>query len=348
MGKRDYYEVLCVSKDASKDEIKKAYRQIALKNHPDKNPDNDEAESKFKEAAEAYAVLSDEEKRQKYDKFGHDAAGVDFQGDIFDHFSEIFGGMGFEGFFNQHGAGAKQISKGPNIRADICIELIDVLNGISKEIQVKRDVICDPCAGKGYENNSNVKKCVSCGGKGEKGMNVGFMTILQTCNVCTGTGQVIIKPCRLCSGKGTRPELKLLNVSIPKGITEDTHLRLSGEGSYAHNCDIPGDAFIIVSIKKKGNIERNGPDLYTVTPIKFTDAILGCQLKTDGLGEIIDINVKPGTQTHEVLTFRGKGLPISPNDNRRGDLHVQIQVTIPQLSELSENQINLLKQFKQT
>ena len=354
MEQLDYYSVLGISREADKDEIKKAYRKLALKYHPDRNQSNPEAEKKFKEVSEAYSVLSDSEKRAHYDRFGTvDGMGQGFDAsDIFSQFSDIFGG-GFGGgvgdIFGRMGRGGgssrKRTVQGTHVETSVDISLLDVLNGSSQVVQVKRNIACDHCDGNGYKDPSDIKTCKDCQGSGEKAYRAAFMTVVQPCQTCSGSGKTIVKPCNLCSGSGSRPEIKTVELDIPKGAENGNQVRVAGYGNFEKGCDMPGDAFIVINVVTDGKFERNGADLFMVKQVEIEHAILGCEMDIDGLNESVRLEIPKEMQTHTNFKFKQKGLPKSIEAQQRGDLYVQAQIVTPQ--NLCEEAIELIKKFKQ-
>jgi molecular chaperone DnaJ len=343
--KQDYYETLGVSKDASEKDIKTAYRKLALKYHPDKNPDNKDAEQKFKQASEAYSVLSSAEKRSKYDQFGHDFSSSGFQGrpaaDVFSQFSEFFG-SGFSDFFNSSSNNKRsQQTKGEPISIDASVTLLDVLNGCSKEIEFSRMLACDACCGEGYKSKEDLTTCKTCNGEGQVQQNTGFMTIRRTCPDCRGPGVVITNPCRDCSGAGVMSEDKKTIVKIPLGIKDTSQLRLSECGNLTKNDDIAGDLFVNIKIINSDGIQRNGPHLYSDKHISFPEACLGCEKEIDLIDGKINLKIHPGTQSHTLMSVPDRGLPEDVGTDDRGNYYVKIIVDIPKV--LTEEEISCIK-----
>ncbi len=346
MASHDFYELLGVSTDASDSEIKKAYRKLAMKYHPDKNPDNEEAEKKFKEVSQAYAVLSDAEKRANYDRYGT----ADFSGipdDIFSSFSDIFQGFGFDIFGGKRSRSSSRpkARKGPNIGIGIEVTFREALKGCKKRVTFQRNLLCDSCKSKGYQDESCVANCEKCDGTGKVAFQTGFMSVVQDCRACNGAGKVITKSCNLCGGQGLRPEIKDVDVNIPTGVLEGDQIRLPDLGHFMPGCDLPGDAYIQVILEKHDRFDRDGSNLYTAMQISFEDAVLGNELEFEGVDEKITIKIPPGTQTHKVFQFREKGLLNGTGSGHRGILHVQIHVVTP--TDLTNEQLDLIEKFKQ-
>lgn len=347
MESSNFYELLGVAKDAQDSEIKKAYRKLAMKYHPDKNQDDEDAEKKFKEISQAYAVLSDPEKRSNYDRFGT----ADFSGipeDIFSSFSDMFQGLGFDIFgskTSRSSRAAPRHKKGGNIGIGVEISFHDALRGSQKRITFQRNLLCDTCDSKGYEGENSVSTCDPCKGTGEVAFNTGFMSVIQNCRTCGGAGKVITKPCNLCDGQGLRPEIKEVNVSIPAGVLEGDQIRLAGLGHYAPNYVEPGDAYAQIIFQEDPRFDRDGSNLYTAMEVSLEDAILGSELEFDGIGEKIIIKIPPGTQTHTVVPLKERGLLNGAGSRHRGTLHIQVHVLTP--TNLSDEELGLIRKFKQ-
>ncbi len=354
MSKRDYYEVLGVGKDAGADEIKKAYRKLAVKFHPDRNQDSPDAEAKFKEATEAYEVLSDEKKRQAYDQFGF--AGVDnmggptFNASAFrgfeDLFGENFGGFGdiFESFFGGGGGGRSRRggrSRGSDLRHDIRIDFEHAVFGKEVEIEYERLKACDECHGSGGEG---VRTCSQCGGSGQVRRNSGFFSIATACPACGGEGTVIDNPCRSCGGAGTVHSKQKLKVTIPQGMDPDRRIRLEGQGNFGSKGAPPGDLYVYIHVRPHQHFERHDYDLYCVIPISMTQAALGGEIWVRTLDKKrIKLKVPSGTQDGKMLRIRGEGVPVLNAGGRRGDLYVKLKVEVP--VRLTGKEKDILKQF---
>jgi len=352
MSKRDYYEVLGVSKGAGKDELKKAYRKLAIQYHPDKNPDNKEAEEKFKEAAEAYEVLSDDQKRARYDQFGHQGVGGagGFGGgsmnmdDIFSHFGDIFGGhFGFGGGRSR----GRAVSKGANIRVRVKLTLEEVAKGVEKKIKVKKKVTCTKCGGSGAEDSHSVSTCSTCNGTGQV-MRVantlfGQMQTASTCPSCGGDGKMITKKCTACYGEGVTDGEEIIEIKIPAGVAEGMQLSVSGKGSAARRGGINGDLLVYIEEEKHPDLERDGTDLMYHLHISIPDAILGNTVEIPIIDGKVKIKIDPGTEAGKILRLRGKGIP-DVNGYGVGDLLVQINLWTPKtITKEEEKMLEKLK-----
>ena len=346
MAKRDYYEVLGVEKSASADEIKKAYRKLAVKYHPDKNPGNKEAEEKFKEAAEAYSVLSDADKKAKYDQFGHagvDGAGPDFSGgfgNLNDILNDLFGGAfgggfgGFGGFGGGFGGGQRRerVYRGRDIRVRVKLTLEEIARGVEKEISIEKNVPCPDCGGRGARNSSDIKTCPACNGTGQVQRVVnsflGQTVTYSTCQQCGGEGKIISNPCHTCSGTGLVRQRESIKVKIPAGVEAGMQMTVQGEGHAAKNNGINGDLLVVIEEQEHPDFRREGSNLLYTKVISVVDAMLGCEVEIPCLDGKQKIRVEPGTQSGTVTRLRGKGLP-SVNSYGTGDLYVKIAVWIP-------------------
>ena len=346
MAKRDYYEVLGVDKSASADEIKKAYRKLAIKYHPDKNPGNKEAEEKFKEAAEAYSVLSDADKKAKYDQFGHagvDGAGPDFSGgfgNLNDILNDLFGGAfgggfggGFGGFGGFGGGQRRErVYRGRDIRVRVKLTLEEIAKGVEKEISIEKNVPCPDCGGRGARNSSDIKTCPACNGTGQVQRVVnsflGQTVTYSTCQQCGGEGKVISNPCHTCNGTGLVRQRETIKVKIPAGVEAGMQMTVQGEGHAAKNNGINGDLLVVIEEQEHPDFRREGSNLLYTKVISVVDAMLGCEVEIPCLDGKQKIKVEPGTQSGTVTRLRGKGLP-SVNSYGTGDLYVKIAVWIP-------------------
>jgi len=351
MAKRDYYEILGVAKNASDEELKKAYRKLAMKYHPDRNPDSKEAEEKFKQAKEAYEVLSDEQKRGAYDRFGH--AGVDpnagmgagggmggagFADAFGDIFGEIFGGGGGR-------RGGAQVYRGADLKYTLDISLEQAANGFDTEIRVPSWETCDVCHGSGAKPGTHPKTCHTCDGSGAVRMQQGFFSVQQTCPTCHGSGKEITDPCVACDGVGRIRKNKTLQVKIPAGIDDGMRIRSAGNGEPGVNGGPPGDLYVEIHLKQHGIFQRDGDDLHCELTIPFTKAALGGELEVPTLSGRGAITIPEGTQTGKTFRLRGKGIR-GLRASYPGDLYCHISVETP--VRLTEEQKKILRQFEQS
>ena len=356
MAKRDYYEVLGVDKNASADEIKKAYRKLAVKYHPDKNPGDKEAEEKFKEAAEAYSVLSDADKKAKYDQFGHagvDGSAPDFSGgfgNLNDILNDLFGGGfgGFGGFGGGFGGGRggqrqQKVYRGRDIRVRVKLTLEEIAKGVEKEISIERSVPCKDCGGKGAKNASDIKTCSACNGTGQVQRVVntflGQTVTYSTCQQCGGEGKVISNPCRSCGGTGLVRKRETIKVKIPAGVEAGMQMNISGEGHAAKNNGVNGDLLVVIEEQEHPNLKREGNNLYCTKIVSLPDAILGGEVEVPGIDGSYKITVEPGTQSGTVVRLRGRGLPTVNGYGGTGDLYVKIAVWIPKKLEKDDKAV---------
>ena len=356
-NKRDFYEVLGVSKDASAEDIKKAYRKLAVKYHPDKNPGNKEAEEKFKEAAEAYAVLNDPDKKAKYDRFGHagvDGAGPDFSGgfgNLNDILNDLFGGgfggfSGFGGFGGFGGGGGRQqqrVSRGRDIRVRVKLTLEEIAKGVEKEISIEKSVPCDDCGGRGAKNASDIKTCPACNGTGQvqRAVNtfLGQTVAYSTCQQCGGEGKIISNPCRTCGGTGLVRRRETIKVHIPAGVEAGMQLTVQGEGHAAKNNGINGDLLVVIEEQEHPNLKRERNNLFCTKIISMPDAILGAEVEIPCLDGPQKIKVEAGTQSGTVVRLRGKGLPTVNGYGGTGDLYVKFAVWVPKRLSKEDKEI---------
>ncbi len=352
--KRDYYELLGVDRNASIEDIKRAYRRMALKYHPDKNPDDQKAEQSFKECAEAYEVLSDQEKRSRYDQYGHEGlrgAGMhDFShmgfDDIFSMFDDIFGGGIFGGSRRQSGR-RRGAARGYDIETHIEVTLDEVLTGVEKTIEFQRRDLCDTCSGSGCEPGKDPSPCPQCGGRGEvsqSGMG-GLFQMVTTCPKCRGQGSFITSPCKSCRGQGRQQKSRTLSVKIPAGIQDGQAVRVTGEGEPGQHHGPRGDLYGYVKVKPHPILLREGDDLIVRLPIGFSQAALGASVEVPSLNGRQEIIIPAGTQHGTVLQVRGQGLP-DLRSGRRGNLLIQVLIEIPR--KLNEKQEKLLRDFADT
>jgi len=348
MAKRDYYEILGVGRDASEDEIKKAYRKLAMKHHPDRNLDDANAESRFKEAKEAYEILGDEQKRQAYDHFGH--AGVDpqaagaggFGGAGMGGFSEAFGGIFDEIFGGSRGGGRSNVFRGADLRYNLEITLEQAAHGAETQIRIPTMVPCKPCNGSGAKPGTQPKTCPSCNGSGQMRIQQGFFSMQQTCPRCHGSGQYIADPCRQCDGSGRAKEHKTLSIKIPAGVDEGDRVRLSGEGESGVNGGPPGDLYVQMHLKPHAFFQRDHDNLHCEMPISFATAALGGEIEVPTLRGVAHIKIPAETQSGRIFRLRGKGVK-GVRSNSPGDLMCHVLIETP--VNLTGKQKDLLREF---
>lgn len=346
MSKRDYYEVLGVERGADKKEIKKKYRSLANKYHPDKNPENEETLEKFKEIAEAYEILSSEEKRDAYDRFGHE--GVSGQGGFGGGgqggFSDIFGDV-FGDIFGGQGGGGSRARRGSDLRYTLELDLEQAVWGCEEKIRIPTLVDCKPCDGSGAKKGTKPKTCQTCQGQGQVRMSQGFFSVQQTCPQCHGQGQVISDPCTSCRGQGRTQEYKTLSVKIPAGVDTGDRIRLSGEGEAGDHGAPSGDLFVQVSVRQHAIFERDGANLHCDVPISFATAALGGEIDVPTLDGRVRLKVTPECQTGKLFRLRNKGVkPV--RGGAVGDLICRVTVETP--VKLTERQKELLKELEET
>jgi molecular chaperone DnaJ len=344
MSKRDYYEVLSVSRTATDVEIKKAYRSLAVQYHPDKNPGNAEAEEKFKEAAEAYAILSDAQKRAAYDRFGHQGVGAGSPGfdPGFSNIEDIFDIFGFGDMFGQGRGRRTSVQRGSDLRYDLEITLEDAASGKDEKLRIPRLEKCDECSGSGAEKGTTAETCITCGGSGQTRYSQGFFSVMRTCSTCQGRGQVIKSPCKKCRGEGRIEKEKTIEIKIPAGVETGSRLRVTGEGESGVNGGPSGDLFIVIHVAEHENFERQGANLYSAVPITFAQAALGADIKVKTLDGEEDLKVPAGTQTGTVFRVKGKGMP-NLAARGHGDLFVAVTLVTPKT--LTKEQRKLLEQL---
>ena len=349
-SKRDYYEVLSVSRTATDQEIKSAYRRLAVKYHPDKNPNDATAEEKFKEAAEAYGVLSDAEQRRRYDRFGHagvsSSAGAgnwgapgfggieDILGDLFG-FGDVFGGA-------RGGRGRSTAQRGADLRYDLEISLEEAARGMTAQLRIPRLETCDTCKGSGAKAGTQPESCSTCSGTGQVRYQQGFFSVARTCHVCRGAGRTIKDPCETCRGVGRVEREKQLEVKIPAGVETGSRLRVSGEGESGVQGGVAGDLYVVIHVAAHEQFERQGSNLYEAVPITFAQAALGAEIMVKTLDADEKLKIPMGTQTGTVFLFRGKGMP-ALGGRGRGDLFVSVTVMTP--TSLTREQRKLLEQL---
>lgn len=350
MTKRDYYEILGVHRDATNEELKKAYRKLALQYHPDRNPDNKDAEEKFKEAAEAYEVLSNSEKRNLYDQFGHEGLrSTGFSGfrgfeDIFSSFGDIFGDV--FGFGDLFGAGTGRRRTGPQAGADLRYNLRitfqEAVFGVEKEIDIEKMETCAICQGEGAEPGTQRTTCPTCQGRGQVHRTQGFFTVSTPCSRCRGQGTIIELPCRECHGAGKVRRKKKLSLKIPAGVDTAARLRLQGEGEGGLRGGPPGDLYVFIDVEPDATFQRDGDDIYCEVDISFTQAALGAEIEVPGLKDAQKLTIPKGTQTGKVFKLDGVGIP-SLRGFGRGNEYVKVIVHTP--TDVSEEEEQLLRQF---
>jgi molecular chaperone DnaJ len=356
MPKRDFYEILGVSKNSAADEIKKAYRKMALQFHPDKNPGNKAAEEKFKEAAEAYEVLSNTEKKQRYDQFGHAGLGAGGGGyghgaggfsmeDIFSQFGDVFGGGGFSGF-GGGGSGGRRVNRGSNLRVKVKLNLEEIVNGIEKKIKVNKYVACTSCHGTGAHNGSGHSTCSTCRGSGNvtriTNTILGQMQTSSTCPNCGGEGQIITDKCKVCFGDGIVKAEDVISIHIPAGVGDGMQLSVSGKGNAAPRGGIAGDLIVVIEEVVHDQLKRDGVNLFYDHYISFIDAAIGTSIEVPTIDGKARVKVEPGTQSGKVLRLKGKGVP-DLNGYGRGDLLVNINIWTPQ--KLSKEEQHILEKL---
>ncbi|MFC5533093.1 molecular chaperone DnaJ [Rhodocytophaga aerolata] len=356
MAKRDYYEVLGVSKSANPDEIKKAYRKIAIKFHPDKNPDDPSAEDKFKEAAEAYEVLSNPDKKQRYDQFGHQGVNGGGYGnmnmeDIFSQFGDIFGGSGspFESFFGGGAGGGRRVRKGSNLRIKLKLDLQEIANGAEKKIKVKRHVTCDTCGGNGSKNGASLKNCTTCNGTGQQRKVVntmlGQMVSTTTCGTCNGEGKIVTDRCDVCAGEGRVLQEEVIPIKIPAGVSEGMQLSMSGKGNVPPRGGVAGDLLIVVEEEEDPTLKRDGQNIIYDLYVNFADAALGTTVEVPTIEGKVKIKVDPGTQSGKILRLKGKGIK-DINGYNRGDQLIHVNIWTPK--QLSREETMLLERLRES
>jgi len=362
MAKRDFYEILEVQRNASKEEIKKAYRKQAIKFHPDKNQGNKEAEEKFKEAAEAYEVLSDDDKRARYDQYGHAGVGGAAGGggfgqgmsvdDIFEHFGDIFGGFGFGGFGGGGGGsrrGGRRVSKGSNIRVKVKLNLQEIAQGVEKKLKVQKYISCQHCSGTGAEKGSAYSDCNTCHGTGQvtrvTQTFIGQMQTASVCPTCEGEGRIIKSKCTHCYGEGIVQDQEVVTVKIPGGVANGMQMSVSGKGNAARRGGVNGDLLVLIEEEDHHDLFRDGNDLIFNLYLSFPDAALGSTVEVPTVEGKVKIKIEAGTQPGKILRLRGKGLP-EVNGYGHGDLLVNINVWVPR--NLSKEERKIVEKFAES
>ncbi len=350
MSKRDYYEVLGLSRGATEQEIKSAYRKLAVKYHPDKNPGNAEAEDKFKEAAEAYSVLSDAEQRARYDRFGHagvsSGAGANWGAAGFGGIEDILGDLfGFGDMFGGGRAGSSRRSaaqRGADLRYDLEMSLEDAAKGMSAQLRIPRLEACDECAGTGAAKGTQPEVCTTCNGAGQVRYQQGFFSVARTCGNCRGQGRTIRTPCETCRGVGRIEREKTLEVKIPAGVETGSRLRIAGEGEGGTQGGPAGDLYVVIQVKEHEQFERQGSNLYSSVPVTFAQAALGADITVQTLEAQQQLKIPAGTQTGTVFRLKGHGMPVL-GGRGKGDLFVAVTVVTP--TTLTRDQRRLLEQL---
>ncbi len=346
MSKSSYYEILGVEKNATEEELKKSYRALAMKYHPDRNPGDAEAEEKFKEAAEAYDVLRDPERRANYDRygtadpFGNGGRGFNSSDDIFSSFGDIFGDL--------FGFGARSSGprpqRGSDLRYNLTLSFRDAAKGVQESLEIPRTIPCKECDGTGAQRGTSAEVCPHCRGIGQLRQQSGFFQIAVPCSFCGGRGKIIKSPCAKCRGKGIEQEVRNLDVKIPAGVYSGARMRLRGEGELGSNGGPNGDLYVVITVEDDKVFERQNQELIYRLEVSFVQATLGAKVKIPTLAENIDFEIPAGTQPATVLAVQGKGLPY-PNDEKRvGDLLIQVNVVIP--TDISKEQAELLRKFE--
>lgn len=359
MSKRDFYDILGVAKNASAEEIKKAYRKLAIKYHPDKNPDDKAAEDKFKEAAEAYEVLSNPEKKQRYDQYGHAGVGSAAGGggyggggmnmeDIFSQFGDIFGGGGspFDSFFGgggqSRGGGGRRVAKGSNLRIKVKLTLEEIAHGAEKKIKVNKQITCKTCDGTGAKDKSSVSTCKTCGGSGAvrrvTNTILGQMQTTATCPTCHGSGQQITAKCGACHGDGTVRGEETITINIPAGVSEGMQLSMAGKGNAAPNGGVPGDLIILIEELPHETLKREGNNIVYDLHVSIVDAALGYSAEVPTIDGKAKIKIEPGTQSGKLLRLKGKGIP-EINSYHRGDEIIHVNIWTPKVLNTEERAI---------
>jgi molecular chaperone DnaJ len=367
MSKRDYYDILGVSKGSSPEEIKKAYRKLAIKYHPDKNPDDHTAEDKFKEAAEAYEILSSPEKKQRYDHYGHAGVGGAAGGggyggggmnmeDIFSQFGDIFGGGGgspFESFFggqqSRGGSSGRRVAKGSNLRIKVKLTLEEIAHGAEKKIKVNKQVVCKTCDGSGAKDKSSISTCKSCGGSGSvrrvTNTILGQMQTTSTCPTCNGSGSQITSKCNSCHGEGTVRGEETISINIPAGVSDGMQLSMSGKGNAAPNGGIPGDLIILIEETPHEFLKREGNNIVYDLHVSIADAALGFSAEVPTIDGKAKIKIEPGTQSGKLLRLKGKGIP-EVNSYHRGDQIIHVNIWTPKA--LSSEERSILEKLRES
>ncbi|MEL0327115.1 MAG: molecular chaperone DnaJ [Deltaproteobacteria bacterium] len=345
MAKRDYYEVLGVSQNVSPEDLKKAYRKVAMKYHPDRNPGDSDAELKFKEATEAYEVLSDSQKRSRYDQFGHAAEGMGegFSGGFSGGgFSDIFGDL-FGDLFGNTGGQRSRGERGSDLQYNMEISFEEAAFGHSTEVDIPRMETCETCGGLGAKSESDIEVCRVCSGTGQQRIQQGFFSVATTCRSCGGQGKTVRNPCGACRGKKRVPKTRTIRINIPAGVDNNSRIKLSGEGEHGIDGGPPGDLYVVIRVKKHPIFERDGSDIYCEVPISFPQVALGTEIEVPTLEGKARLKIPAGTQSHKIFRLRNQGI-VNLRGGNRGDLHVRIVVETP--TNLSARQRELLEEME--
>jgi len=362
MAKRDFYEILEVQRNASKEEIKKAYRKQAIKHHPDKNPGNKESEERFKEAAEAYEILSDDNKRARYDQYGHAGVGGASGGggfgqgmtveDIFEHFGDIFGGFGSFGGFgggSHRGGGGRHVNKGSNLRVKVKLNLQEIALGVEKKLKVQKYISCQHCNGTGADKGTAFSECSTCRGTGQvtrvTNTFIGQMQTTSACPTCEGEGRIIKSKCTFCYGEGIIKDQEVITVKIPAGVANGMQMSVNGKGNAARRGGVNGDLLILIEEEDHQDLLRDGNDLIFNLYLSFPDAALGSTIEVPTVDGKVKIKIEPGTQPGKILRLRGKGLP-EVNGYGQGDLLVNINVWVPK--NLNKDERKIIEKFTES
>ncbi len=345
-GKRDYYEVLGVERSASQKEIARSYRKLAVEFHPDKNPGDEDAAKSFKEAAEAYEILSDQEKRARYDQYGHagieGGSGFGNAEDIFSAFSEIFGGGMFDSFFGGGGGGRTRVRKGQDVQVEVQLTLEEAAAGVTKPINFQRSKLCQPCSGSGAQPGTQPENCQTCGGRGQVLQSAGILRVQTTCPHCGGRGRSIPHPCNDCRGRGYVGDQVELDVSIPAGVDDGMRVRLRGEGEPSPAGGPAGDCYCYVAVERHSIFHRDGNNLIIQLPIAYTQAALGAEIDVPTLDGADKLKIPGGTQSGEIFKLNGRGMP-DPHGRRQGDLLIQTFIETPK--KIKGRQEELLREL---
>ena len=355
-SKRDYYEILGVGRNASADEIKKAYRQMAIKYHPDKNPGDSKAEDKFKEAAEAYEVLSSPEKKTRYDQYGHQGMGGNGGGhggmnmdDIFSQFGDVFGGGGFEGFFGGGRGGRSGQRQGSNLRIKLRLTLEEAALGVEKKIKVKRNVSCKTCNGSGAKSSSAMQTCSNCNGSGQvrrvTNTILGQMMSTSTCPVCSGEGKIVKEKCGSCHGEGVAAEEEVITIKVPAGVADGMQLSMSGKGNMPPRGGVPGDLIILIEEEEHAFLKREGANVVFDLYINFVDATLGTSVEVPTIDGKVKIKIDAGTQSGKILRLKDKGIK-DLNSYQKGDQLIYVNVWTPK--QLSSQEKEMLEKLRES